>query len=188
MADVARLFNFVSETGGKIKSSEVDAELNQLVAAVNDLELVNMKPGPTGLAAGSFSAYRNAAYSVPNGGAVIPWDTEEWDESGWFNATNGRYTPLVGGIYRFTARVLQAIVSGTNEVVELYKNGAALKQLAVIPLSSNGPEYPASSALAQANGTTDFFEIHVTNGSGGARALTIGAGASFFQGELVGKL
>jgi hypothetical protein len=145
--------------------------------------------GSAGLAKGSFSAYRNASLSVFSGIAIVA-DTEEWDVSGWYNPTNGRFTPQVAGYYRLTGRVESngGFSSGVFFAPAIYKNGSLEKYLSyeygrggAISASSEG------SLLVKANGSTDYFNLVLDHGSGGAVALLTGAQYLFFQGELVGR-
>lgn len=157
-------------------------------AAITETKLAT---GSNGLAKGSFSVYDSTATSIANAVATkVSFETEEWDISGWFdNATNFRFTPQVPGIYRFSAALMWAVNmgTGTTERLELYKNGAAYKKLAnSVPGTSSNQEL-MGTVLAQANGTTDFFEIFATQNTGAAVLTSNAATDTYFQGELVGR-
>src|SRR4051794_11365664 len=62
-------------------------------AAIKESKLAN---GATGLAIGTFSAYRAAVVSLGVASpAFTPMDTEEFDVSSWHDTATGRYTPQV---------------------------------------------------------------------------------------------
>jgi hypothetical protein len=134
--------------------------------------------------AGCFSAYRNASYNVPASPTVtaLVFDTEEWDASGWYDISNGRFTPELPGVYRLTAAV--TMQGAASMRLDIFKNGALLKKLqAGISGSSFLPM--ASSALVSANGTTDYFDIRPERFSG-VTAILDGPSNTYFQGERVG--
>lgn len=135
---------------------------------------------------GAFSAYRAAALAVVTGTAII-FDTIEWDQSGWFNAATGAFTPKIAGRYRLmwgiqSAAVLAADVYWINAVE---KNGAlerrgqtGYQRGGVVSVNGSG------SALVTANGTTDTFKVALTHGVGAATGIQPGAAFTFFQGAL----
>jgi hypothetical protein len=143
--------------------------------------------GANGLAAGAFSVYRNAAHS---GSGVVPFDTEEFDVSGWHDVGThkGRYTPQIPGYYSFDVSL-----SGSENVigeksVDLYllKNGERLKFLDIWTSSSSYSSLRVSgSAIAVANGSTDYFEIEAI--LDGVTNFGVGAQNCWFQGHLIGK-
>jgi hypothetical protein len=137
---------------------------------------------------GVFSANRAAALSLTSP-AVVPFDTETYDPSGWFDVTTniGRYTPLVAGYYRFSWMVGAATpVAPGWTLANLLKNGAIHKRgpLMTDPSGALGA-YSAGSSNAQANGTTDFFEVQFFTSAAGARVINVGADFCYFSGELI---
>lgn len=146
----------------------------------------------SGLAKGSFSVIDLAsATSIANNSPTkIQFDTEDWDVSGWFDTTLARFTPQVAGVYRFNASMLWAVTmgSGTSQRLDLYKNGVQHKRFATLTLASNQNPQMQGSVLAQANGSTDFFEVFAFQNTGGAVNTSNAATDTFFQGELVGRL
>src|SRR4051812_43973392 len=94
--------------------NDLNAIITSLQATINGLDDANISAtaaiqqsklanGATGMALGAFSAYRNAALSLATN-AVVTYDTELFDVSGWFDTTTsiGRYTPQVPGYYSFS--------------------------------------------------------------------------------------
>lgn len=133
----------------------------------------------------SFSAYRNAALSLATG-AVVVFDFEEWDTEGWFNTTTGRFTPLLAGKYRLNARVTRSTDSSIGWTVILRKNGSDYKVLSW-SLGVSGTLVPqgGGTAIASANGTTDYFDIVLVHTSGGSDSIINNSLYTFFQGEFI---
>jgi hypothetical protein len=152
-----------------------------------------MATGALGMAKGSFSAYRGTAATIASG-AVVPFNTEERDISNWFDITTnvGRFTPQVAGYYSFAWSV-QAAAAQAADVgwsAHLYKNGALHKQGQIGYQRVGGAGMAVNSsgfAEAQANGTTDFFEIVLLMTTGGTGALFANAATTYFQGHLIGR-
>ena len=119
----------------------------------------------------AFSANNPSTQAVSSGTdtkALFP--TEVFDTNS--NFASSRFTPTVAGYYQLSS----GIYSGNNTGffnVTIYKNGGVLQELG----RGNGSALlVGGSALVQANGTTDYFEIYVyTSGS----SLTIGAGSAY---------
>lgn len=147
--------------------------------------------GSTGLAKGSFSSYRNAALSLATG-AVVTFDAEEWDVSGWHDITTnkGRFTPLVAGYYRLSAGVRAGAALTTTAkfwAASIYKNGASAKLGDIATGSTGTAPQGIVDGIVKANGTTDYFEIVLAHNEVGSIALTVGADQTYFQGELIGR-
>jgi hypothetical protein len=135
---------------------------------------------------GSFSVYRNAALSLSTN-AVVTFDAEEWDYPGWYNTSNGRWTPTEAGIYRLNAALqMNGTASSVNPMVR--KNGAVIKQGTAYLKADFSNPIGIVSALVQANGSTDYFEISISHNGSGSQALTVGAASCYFQGEMVGRI
>lgn len=130
----------------------------------------------------AFSAYlaTNQSYTTPNY-TKVTFQTEEYDTASCYdNATNYRFTPNVAGYYLFMWNVQG---NATNRsTAYLYKNGSAFKS--GVDSIGNGSNNNSSngSALAYANGTTDYFEIYF---QGNINNTLVGSSvATFFQGFL----
>lgn len=154
-------------------------------AGVLESQLAN---GATGLAKGAFSAYRNGASTLATG-AVVPFETEEWDVNNWFDAvTTSRYTPQVAGYYRLNWVVrMGALAADQWCQASLAKNGTKLKegQVAWQRITVNANTIGSCDVVA--NGTTDFFTVIIEHNVGAGTALTVGQTATYFQGELIGR-
>jgi len=123
----------------------------------------------------AFSAYAAATLqNIPNGTQTkVLFQTEEFDTNS--NYASSRFTPTVEGYYQLNAEVRLDGASGTGEMmIILYKNGSEYKR----GTNQSGTQIAANfwamqvSSLAYANGTGDYFEIYVQQGSGGTISVT----------------
>jgi hypothetical protein len=140
---------------------------------------------------GTFLAYRNAAQSLATGTwTKVQFNAEDRDASGWFDpTTNFRYTPQIAGIYQFFAAVyFQPGVANTTCQLKLYKNGASIGELDVATGSTALDEIRSGSFQAEANGTTDYFEVYAHHNAGVAKNIYGDATAerwTYFGGHLL---
>lgn len=123
----------------------------------------------------AFSAYANATLQTITSGSQqkVLFQTEEFDTDGCF--ASSRFTPTVEGYYQLNAEVRLDGASGTGEMmIILYKNGAEYKR----GTNQQGTQIAANfwamqvSSVVYANGTSDYFEIYVQQGSGGSVTVT----------------
>ena len=123
----------------------------------------------------AFSAYAEATLqTIPNGSLTkVLFQTEEFDTNS--NYASSRFTPTVEGYYQINAEVRLDGASGTGEMmIVLYKNGSAYKR----GTNQQGTQIAANfwamqvSSVVYANGTGDYFEIYVQQGSGGTVSVT----------------
>jgi hypothetical protein len=182
--------------------NDLNAIITSLQAVINSLDDANLSAtagiqqsklanGATGLAIGAFSAYRNAAISITTG-SIVPFDTEEWDVSGWHDtATNvGRFTPQVAGYYRLSWMVHAGGPLAVNNwwKASLRKNGVLAKGGSVAwQVTTAALINSTGTAIVQANGTTDFFDVVVDHNQGVASAISPASATTYFQGELIGR-
>jgi len=123
----------------------------------------------------AFSAYANNTLQTITSGSQqkVLFQTEEFDTNN--NYTNSRFTPTVAGYYQLNAQVRLDGASGTGEMmIVLYKNGAEYKRgtnQQGVQIASNFWAMQVNS-LVYANGSTDYFEIYVQQGSGGNLTVT----------------
>ncbi len=113
----------------------------------------------------------------------------------WFvesGANLGRYTPQRAGIYDFRAAAVIAApaVDQTRVILWLYKNGAAHKRIDTLHTSgtTNQAAFVSGSTWAQANGTTDFYEVFLQHNYGSNQTISGSAEATWFQGMLARPL
>jgi|694.fasta_scaffold84810_2 hypothetical protein len=123
----------------------------------------------------AFSAYANSTgQTITNGiQTKVLFQVEEFDTNN--NYDSSRFTPTVEGYYQLNAEVRLDGASGTGEMmIVLYKNGAEHKR----GTNQQGTQIAANfwamqvSSVVYANGTTDYFEIYVQQGSGGSISVT----------------
>jgi len=123
----------------------------------------------------AFSAYANATGQTITSGSQqkVLFQTEEFDTNS--NYASSTFTPTVAGYYQLNAEVRLDGTSGTGEMmIVLYKNGAEYKR----GTNQQGTQIAANfwamqvSSLVYANGSTDYFEIYVQQGSGGSVTVT----------------
>jgi hypothetical protein len=123
----------------------------------------------------AFSAYAAATLqTIPNGTQTkVLFQTEEFDTNS--NYASSRFTPTVEGYYQLNAEVRLDGATGTGEcMIILYKNGSEYKR----GWNSSGTQWASNfwamtvSSLVYANGTSDYFEIYVQQGSGGSISVT----------------
>jgi len=123
----------------------------------------------------AFSAYADAVLqTIPNDTQTkVLFQTEEFDTNS--NYASSRFTPTVEGYYQLNAEVRLDGASGTGEMmIILYKNGAEYKRgtnQRGVQIASNFWAMQVSS-VAYANGTGDYFEIYVQQGSGATVSVT----------------
>jgi len=131
----------------------------------------------TGPAGGgpAFSAYAAAVLQTITSGSQqkVLFQTEEFDTNN--NFANSRFTPTVAGYYQLNAEVRLDGTSGTGEMmIVIWKNGSEYKR----GTNQSGTQIASNfwamqvSSLVYANGTTDYFEIYVQQGSGADRTVT----------------
>lgn len=147
--------------------------------------------GGGGGSGSAFRAYLSTGYVVPSDQAhhKIPFDTESFDSSGDFSTVNNRFTPLVSGIYRFDATLFFSGVTAdqTQIIFCVWKNGVSSGteiQRLNYRSSGTGVQGCAFTAMAQANGSTDYFELSVAF-TAGAGTMTSGASQTSFSGAFV---
>jgi hypothetical protein len=117
----------------------------------------------------------------------VTFNSKNWDAGNWFDdSTNYRYTPQLAGTYLFQLNVALNS-SGASSAVPasllLYKNGGLISQFNIVPFPINTVYILQSTVLAQANGSSDYFEVWVEQTSG--TTLALNGGATVFSGSLI---
>jgi hypothetical protein len=138
--------------------------------------------GPT------FRAFIAVAQAIVSNGTQqrVTFGSETFDTDN--NFTSSRFTPTVEGYYQLNSTVRIAGTVGTGEnMLVIWKNGGEYSR----GTNGSGTEIGANfysmqvSDIAYANGTTDYFEIYIQQGSGGNRDTTAGTNISYFSGVMV---
>jgi predicted acyltransferase (DUF342 family) len=123
----------------------------------------------------AFSAYAsNTLQTITSGSQQkVLFQVEEYDTNN--NFSSSRFTPTVAGYYQLNAEVRLDGSSGTGEImIVIWKNGAEYKRGTNQSGTSIATNFFAMtvSSLVYANGTTDYFEIYVQQGSGSSLTVT----------------
>ena len=138
----------------------------------------------------AFSAYAAAILQTITSGSQqkVLFQTEEFDTNN--NFASSRFTPTVAGYYQLNAEVRLDGSSGTGEMmIVIWKNGSEYKR----GTNQSGTQIASNfwamqvSSLVYANGTGDYFEIYVQQGSGADRTITAvnSPNITYFNGAMV---
>jgi hypothetical protein len=147
-------------------SVNVGGTLTAASIAIDGKQAVN---GP------AFSAYANSStQTITNGSQQkVLFQTEEFDTNS--NFASSTFTPTVAGYYQLNAEVRLDGASGTGEMmIVIWKNGAEYKR----GTNQQGTQIATNfwamqvSSVVYANGTGDYFEIYIQQGSGGSVTVT----------------
>jgi hypothetical protein len=140
---------------------------------------------PAGSSGPTFKAFRNTSAQAvaQNTYTKVQFNAESWDTDNCFDSTtNYRFTPNKSGYYSLISRL--GIDQSTNNLVsiELYKNGTAIDVLQYGNPVNSTDYIKGNSAIAFANGTTDYFEVYVYLSANTTRNIDVGAAWSIFTG------
>jgi hypothetical protein len=136
----------------------------------------------------AFRAFVSVGQTIVGNGTQqrVTFGSETFDTDN--NFTSSQFTPTVEGYYQLNSTVRISGTAGTGEnMLVLYKNGGEYAR----GTNGSGTEIGASfysmqvSDIAYANGTTDFFEVFIQQGSGGNRDTTAGTNISYFSGCMI---
>lgn len=137
----------------------------------------------------AFSVNKNGTTQtgVASGSNVpVTWSNEVFDTNSNFNTGTGRFTPTVPGKYILTAAAGWTAPSSSNFwIVGIRKNGGTIAQTLGHTSSGAGFNAPVS-VVANANGTTDYFDVVVYHGAGSAQIISGSNTDTYFTGSLVG--
>ncbi len=170
---IVRIINLASAQKVTIKSSD-----GTQLASFQDGHVTMMatQDTPTGSAhwiiidrsgggAPRFRAERTAVQNNITGVDKVEYNIALFDNNGDYDeVTNFRFTPTVPGVYQIAARMgWSSLTSGDLISIWVYKNGSNEEFSSLNVESTSGEEEMAVSALLEANGTTDYFEIFASN-------------------------
>jgi hypothetical protein len=137
-------------------------------------------------------ASSSVAFSVNKGGTdqtsipastwtKVTWSNESFDTNN--NFASNAFTPTIAGKYILTALIgTDAAVSG-DLVMAIYKNGAEFARGSV-GANTNGAPVTSVSAVVDANGVSDFYEVYVYS-SNGSITLDGRSKITSFSGALI---
>lgn len=132
----------------------------------------------------AFRAYPSVGQTITSGSLQkVNFGSETFDTNS--NFASSRFTPTVEGYYHLNSTVRLDGASGTGEcMIVLYKNGSEYSR----GWNSSGTQFAASfwsmtvTDVAYANGTGDYFEIYIQQGSGASVTTTAFQNISYFSG------
>lgn len=117
----------------------------------------------------SFAAFGNTPTTIPNNAwTKINFDTVYFNVNNNFSTSTSRFTPTIPGYYQLNSSVqlsLSAVPSGGTSIFALYKNGVEFQRGARLPNSTAGLGVTFSS-IVSADGSNDFYEMFLIQGSG----------------------
>jgi hypothetical protein len=136
----------------------------------------------------AFRAFIATGQTITGNGTQqrVTFGSETFDTDN--NFTSSRFTPTVEGYYQLNSTVRIAGTAGTGEnMLVLYKNGGEYAR----GTNGSGTEIGGNfysmqvSDIVYANGTTDYFEVYIQQGSGSNRDTTAGTNISYFSGCMI---
>ncbi len=134
----------------------------------------------------SFSVNKGGTNQVSCGTSyqLITWSTEEYDTNNNFDLSTERFTPTVPGKYILTARVLFSTGATANTLhVTINKSGNLYKTAHTV-LDGAGDSGIQVTAIVDANGTGDWFEVWAYNANN-ADTCYGDTTKTFFQGTRI---
>ena len=136
----------------------------------------NLATGP------AFSAYQSTLQSITTATFTkVQLQTEEFDTNSNFDSTtNYRFTPTVEKYYLVTGHVTLAADSASL-LCSIYKNGVEFKRGTQSGGAANSGSGTHVSALIHMNGSTDYVELFVFQGSGASQNTAATSVLTYFQ-------
>lgn len=138
----------------------------------------------------AFSVYKTANQTgIANDTfTLVTWDAEEFDTDNSF--ASNRFTPKAAGNYLLNAHLMWTTgVDQSAYLISIYKNGSLYKATrhSFSGSTSSTGNLPSNqiTEIVKANGTTDYFEIYVWQGSGSTQELAGNSSNSVFSGVLL---
>mgnify|MGYP005995251721 CR=1 FL=1 len=128
--------------------------------------------GAGGVNTPAFMAYLSSDQNISNGVYTkVQCDTELYDtDNAYDNSSNYRFTPQTAGKYYFFAQSRYATASDFDAcVLAVYKNGSAYYDM-----TYRNEYFNVASlyGIADMNGSSDYIEFFVEQGSGATRTLS----------------
>lgn len=154
-------------------------------ALLDDVDAVAARAtlGITSSAGPKFSVYSSVSQSIP----VSEWTRVDWPaeiRDSHNNFASHRFTPTVAGTYQLVAMAtLEGTTADRTYQLAIYKNGAAHRYgyKSVVGSIEVGVT-PFVSAVVEANGTTDYFEIYIQHNDTAANDIIPLETVSYFDG------
>jgi hypothetical protein len=175
LADLSRLYNFVA--GTPAVADEVDAEFDQLVATINNLDDANIASGAA-MALSKLAVvpaarvFHSAAQSIASGvNTALAFNSERFDTNVIHDTAvnNSRLVCKTAGVYVIAGQVEWAgsASSGVREV-HIRLNGGATLAKQQVGQEQTSFAVPMSVATEYALALNDYVELVVFQNTGGA--------------------
>jgi len=174
-------------------NTTVNTSLTSNYLYINGKQAVN---GPV------FSVYaNNSATSITSGSQqVVTFNNKDFDTANCYNATSSStsqngltvpawsFCPNVPGYYQINSAVrLNGAVGTGEQMITVWKNGSEYKR----GWNANGVSWATGwwsmsvSTLVYLNGTGDYVNIYIQQGSGSTETITGGSSISYFNGSMI---
>jgi len=176
-------------------SSVTTAKLNDASVSLAKLTATGTKDATTflrgdntfasagGVNTPAFEAIMSGNQSISNGSNTkINFNTKNFDtDSCYDNTTNYRFTPTTAGKYYLEALITYPTATDFNDcTIRINKNGSNIASLNIGALHYEGRQV---SVIAEANGSSDYFEVIAYQNSGGSITISAGGtGRNYFSG------
>ena len=98
----------------------------------------------------------------------IALNNAQYDTNSNFNTSTYRFTPTVGGYYQVNAVVAFLSYTASYVTLAIYKNGSAYSGFGSSYYAGTGIASFTTSDIVYLNGSTDYMELYVTQGTAGS--------------------
>ena len=135
----------------------------------------------------AFFVHKTSAQSVSDGAYTkLTFDTELFDNGGFFDLANNKFAPTVAGYYQLSWRA-QFLSTGSPSTVwaELRKNGTVYSR-ASESRNAGSSEYGSAGSTVVYNDGNDEFEVYIYFDGTGAGSVHGAQHTTNFSGHLVG--
>jgi hypothetical protein len=130
----------------------------------------------------AFQSYLSTAgVTATNTETSLVFNTEDYDYGGYYNNSNGRFTPLVKGVYEVNVSVYFETGSSSELIAILYKNTTPIDQDS---FTTTGNATVKVGKKVEMNGTTDYLVVQVRSATATKGILNLGY-VTWFQGRWV---
>lgn len=163
-------------SGTVISSSEVNENFSAIATRLN-----------SGSSMGFRVTHSSGSQSFPDmTGVKVNWETADFDTtSGAVNLTNDTVTPTTAGTYLLHASLKFNNIPDTGKVsVNILRNGAVIASVDNTT-GRTGAVTVSVTTIATANGSSDYFEVHGYQKTGGSYSLIAADEGNYFTGSLI---
>lgn len=136
----------------------------------------------------SFSVHKNGANQSINSSTetLVTWSAKLFDTNNNFNLSTERFTPTVPGKYILTAQIeVDDLTDAYNAWVAIRKNDSIVSWGKKTATWTGDDLIPMVTVIADANGTTDYFDVVGYQDNGNDRDIYGGSEYTKFSGALI---